>query len=129
MKVGGMARAATVALAILGPTSAAAQVDPAQRPEWGAMHGRIQAVTGPYRERLGLAPYWATYCHLQVNAEMDRHPKDGSVPFDVNWNTLGREEFTTALSVREDYETAALVRCLADAKAAMRAAEAPSAPR
>lgn len=82
------------------------------------MYIRIDAAVTPYVKRWGLPNYWVSYCNTEVNADEDRHKKDGSIPLGIeDWRSLDPETFKVAISTRTEYRTAKTILCLAHVKA------------
>ena len=120
-----MRAAIYLAATIVLSTPVLAQKDLGQQKEWVAMFARIDDVILPYEKRLGLSHGYDTYCRQRVNVEMDAHPKDGSIPLGVtDWRVLDRETFMSDLQALEEYQTAALILCLAQVRGTLNAAEA-----
>jgi len=83
------------------------------------MEKRITADAESYAKQIGLPLKYVSYCRTEMNAHT-RRPTDGSVPFGVNYRRIkNAEQLQMILTVREDYESAFLTLCLAEAKKAL----------
>ncbi len=83
----------------------------------GEMFNRINAVVEQRAKDLGLGKDVVTYCRIELNDRTNQVPKDGSIPFGVNYNQISTAaELKTIIEVREAYEKTFLLLCLSRAK-------------
>lgn len=88
------------------------------------MHNRISAAVDRHAQQLGLSQDVVTYCRIELNNETDQFPKNGSIPFGVNYNQVADSgELNTILSARESYEKTFMQLCLSRAKRDLSVAE------
>jgi hypothetical protein len=83
---------------------------------------RVSRSTGAFAAQIGLPKLYVTYCFTKLNLSTNNQPKDGSVPYGVNYITASDETVRVTLSAREEYETGYVMVCLAEAKNAISAA-------
>lgn len=96
------------------------EVDKAQ----AEMLKRIEANIKKYAARIGLDPWYISYCRGKMDIEIALYPQNGSIPFGVNYRTISdSERLELVLSNREAFETGYLQLCLANAKSTLSAAE------
>lgn len=116
---------ALASLAILSSSPAAAQAvsyDEAGRAQ-GEMLTRVSAAADAYAKSIGIGDGYITYCRVKLNMVGDGHPKDGSIPFGINYRDVTRETLTLTISAREAFERSFLTLCLAEAKNTLRSAQ------
>jgi hypothetical protein len=69
-----------------------------------------------FMAQVGATSEMNTYCRVLLNRFDDSAPKDGSVPFGVDYNQVKtQQELDTIIEVREAFETVFLKRCLSRA--------------
>jgi hypothetical protein len=88
----------------------------------GDMMLRVSRSAGAFAAHIGLPTLYVTYCLTKLNFSTTNQPKDGSIPYGVNYITAPDETIRMTLSAREQYETGYLTVCLAEAKNAISAA-------
>ena len=83
---------------------------------------RMTRSTSAFAAQIGLPKLYATYCLTKLNLSTKDHPKDGFLPYGVNYITASDETVRQSLAAREEYETGYMMVCLAEAKNAISAA-------
>lgn len=83
----------------------------------GQMHNRISALVERRARELGLTKDVITYCRVELNLHTEQLPKNGSIPFGVNYKQItDASELKVVIDTREAYEKTFLLLCLSRAK-------------
>lgn len=78
---------------------------------------RISSVVNQRAQQLGLSQDVVTYCRIELNNKTDQFPRNGSIPFGINYNQISDErELDRVISSRESYEKTFMLLCLSRAK-------------
>ena len=78
---------------------------------------RVAAVTDRYAQKLGLDNDVVSYCQIELNNKTNQFPKDGLLPFGVNYNNItSAQELSRVVAARESYEKTYMLLCLSRAK-------------
>ena len=85
---------------------------------------RVSNAVTAYARSIGMDSNYITYCRVEMDLIADGHPKDGNIPFGINYYDVTRETLNHTIAVREAFERSYLTLCLAEAKNALRAAAA-----
>lgn len=68
-----------------------------------------------FMDTIGATSEVNTFCQIQMNLFTDAQPKNGNIPFGVNYNALKTEaELNTIITVREAFETIYMKRCMVE---------------
>jgi len=87
---------------------------------------RVDDAVSRYASEIGIDPAYLTYCRADMYLRSFNHPANGHIPFGVNYNNItDSSNLKQLLSVREKYERAFLILCLANAKNALAQAARP----
>lgn len=88
------------------------------------MHNRISAMVDQRAQQLGLSQDVVTYCRIELNHKTETFPKNGSIPFGINYNQItDMTELTIVITGREAYEKTFMLLCLSRAKRDLSVAE------
>jgi hypothetical protein len=89
----------------------------------GAMGHRIDAALIVYATKIGIDPSYIGYCTTELLRVTEVLPVNGAIPFGVNYHEItDSQALAIVISTRENYERSFQILCLANAKAALRAA-------
>ena len=103
-------------LSLIAPVSALAQSKVDIMTAQGQMHSRVMAVVEKRAKELGVGHDVVTYCRIELNNHTGQIPKDGSIPFGVNYNEISDAgTLKTVIEARESYEKTFLLLCLSRA--------------
>ena len=87
---------------------------------------RAMDAVDKYSERINIDHEFVIYCRADLSFKKGLHPRDGSIPFGVNYKKITDSDFLdTVLLIRENYERSFVILCLANAKNALREAAKP----
>ena len=105
-----------ICLLLLASVNAGAQEKVDVMAAQGKMHARVTAVVEKRAKELGVGSDVVTFCRIELNNHTGQLPKDGSIPFGVNYNDITDvDTLKMVIEARESYEKTYLLLCLSRA--------------
>lgn len=90
----------------------------------GEMILRIADRIEKYTNSIGLEVWFISYCRVKMSMETEKMPKNGSIPFGVNYyDIVDSQTLDATIYAREAFETGYLMVCLSNAKTSIRSAK------
>ena len=81
------------------------------------MSHRVSATVKTYAARIGIEPWYVSYCKNNMKLETSLYPTNGLVPFGVDYKGITDvKTLDLVISNREAFETGYIQLCLAEAK-------------
>ncbi len=105
----------TILIGVAGPALAQDVPTAVQEALQVKAEGRVFAVATRYAKTIGIDADYVGYCSAKMELSHGR-PRDGSIPWGVDYNHINQATLDETLLVRERYERDFLILCLADAK-------------
>jgi hypothetical protein len=88
------------------------------------MLSRINNEVEAYATTINIDPEYIVYCRIEMNNKIDLLPKNGSVPFGVNYFQItDNQTLRSVIYNREIYEKSSIKLCLANVKKTLRDAK------
>ncbi len=88
------------------------------------MSKRVSAAAAQRAQELGLSNDALTYCRVKLNYKEDSFPRNGEIPFGVNYKQItSHKELSQVIAAREGYEKTFMLLCLSKVKQQLEAAK------
>ena len=81
------------------------------------MLSRITSEVEAYATTINIDPEYIVYCRIEMNNKIDLLPKNGSIPFGINYFQIADSQtLRSVIYNREVYEKSSIKLCLANVK-------------